>query len=235
MDWIEVAGNVLPAIRLDDELRVVSMSPAALRLAGVSREQAQGSTLSELAQREELLAVLPPGWRRSSNLMARHAVFGVLEDTARLYGNAMAWVWLLTPLGRLYRSAVNVVKLEHGFLAYVANVEDHFSCTLVQADQTGKMIDSQGTEWTFETISLFEDFIRGNTLEQMATNHRIPPSRVRAILDDLATSKSYNTAGALRTSAYRCYADEIVPVRQAIFPVMSDELPDFPRSDERRR
>ena len=231
---MEVAGNLIPVIRLDDELRVVSMSPAALRLAGVTPEQAEGRTLSELARREEVLAVLPPAWRRSSNLTARHAVFGVLEDTARLYGTAMSWVWLLTPLGRIYRCAVNVVKLEQGFMVYAANVEDHFSCTLVQADQAGTLIDSQGTEWTFETIGLFEDFIRGNALQDIATNHGMPASRIRAILDDLATSKNHNTAGALRTSAYRCYADEMVPVRQAIFPVMSDELLDFPRSDKRR-
>lgn len=218
-------------IRLDDELRVVSMSPAALRLAGVSEEQAQGITLSGLVQREELQAVLPPAWRRSNHFGARHAVFGELEDTARLHGNAMAWIWLLTPLGRMYRAALNVVRLAYGFLAYLANVEDYFSSTLVRADQAGKMIDSQGTEWTFETMGLFEDFIRGHTLQQIARNHGVPRSRVRAVLDDLAARKNHNTAGAWRMSAYRFYADAVVPARQAIFPVMSEELPDFPRGD----
>lgn len=232
---MEVAGNVLAVIRLDDELRVVSMSPAALRLAGVSEEQAQGMSLSQLAQREELQAVLPPGWRRSNHFGARHAVFGELEDTARLHGNAMAWIWLLTPLGRMYRAALNVVKLEDGFLAYLANVEDYFTSTLVQADQAGKIIDAQGTEWTFETMGLFEDFIRGHTLQQIASNHGMPRSRVRAILDDLAASKNHDTAGDLRMSTYRAYADEVVPVRQAIFPVMSEELPDFPHEGTPQR
>lgn len=232
MDWIETVGNILPVSRLDEELRVVSMSPAALRLVGVTAEQAQGKTLSELARREELVAVLPPQWRRPGSA-ARHPVLGLLEDTARLYGNAMAWIWLMTPRGRLYRSAFNVVKLEPGFLTYIANVEDPFSCTLLHADQTGKMIDSDGTEWTFDTIVVFEDFIRGHSLQQIATDHGIPASRVRAILDDLATSKNLSTAGALRMSAYRSYAEELVPARHAIFPVMSDEVPGLPRYDAR--
>jgi hypothetical protein len=230
MDWVQETGERLPVTRLDDAMRVVSMSPAALRLSGVTLEQARGRTLSELAQREEVLAVLPPQWRRSV-ISDTHPVGGMLEEAARLYGNAAAWIWMMTPKGRLYRSIINMVKLESGFLSYVVNVEDSFSCTMVRADQNGTMVDSDGTEWTFQTIALFEDFIRGNSLQQISADHAIPPSRVRSILDDLAISKGLKTAGALRNSAYRSYAEELIPARHAIFPVMSDELPGFPLDD----
>jgi len=230
MDWVQEIGERLPVTRLDDAMRVVSMSPAALRLSGVTLQQAQGKTLSELSQREESRAVLPSQWRRSV-VNGAHPVGGLLEESARLYGNATASIWMLTPRGRLYRSILNMVKLECGFLSYVANVEDPFSCTMVRADTDGTMVDSDGTRWTFQTIGLFEDFIRGNSLQQISAEHAIPPSRVRSILDDLATSKGLPTAGALRNSAYRSYAEEMIPARHAIFPVMSDELPGFPIYD----
>ena len=232
---MEVTGGVLAVIRLDDERRIVSMSPAAQRLAGVTWDEVQGMTLAELARREEGQAVLPSAWRRSGSQAARHAVFSELEDTARQHGSAMAWIWILTPRGRVYRCALNLVRLAQGFLLYLANVEDYFTSTLVQADQDGNIIDAEGTRWTFETLGLFEDFIRGHTLEQIASNHGLPRSRVRAVLDDLAASKNHNTAGAWRSSTYRTYADAIVPVRQAIFPVMSEELPDFPSGNSQQR
>lgn len=230
MEWVQEIGERLPVTRLDDAMRVVSMSPAALRLSGVTLQQAQGRTLSELAQREELLAVLPPQWR-AGRVGGAHPVGGLLEEAARLHGSAASWIWMLTPKGRMYRSILNMVKLDSGFLSYVANSEDPFSCTMVRADRDGTMVDSDGTKWTLQTIALFEDFIRGNSLQQISTEHAIPPSRVRSILDDLATSKGLPTAGALRNSAYRSYTEEMIPARHAIFPVMSDELPGFPIHD----
>jgi len=230
MDWAQVLGERLPVTRLDKAMRVVSMSPAALRLSGVTSEQARGKTLTELMQREEVLATLPPQWR-GSVINNMHPVGSLIEESTRLYGNAIAWIWMLTPKGRLYRSALNMVKLEQGFLSYVANIEDPFSCTMVHANRDGTMVDSDGTEWIFETIAVFEDFIRGNSLQQISADHAIPPSRVRAMLDDLAASKGMATASALRSSAYRSYAEEVIPARHAIFPVMTDEMPGFPVHD----
>jgi hypothetical protein len=230
MDWVQKIGELLPVTRLDNAMRVVSMSPAALRLSGATLEQAKGLTLSELLHREEVLAVLPPQLRR--NVISEiNPVGGLLEECARIHGNATASIWLLTPKGRLYRSMLNMVRLERGFLSYVANIEDPFSCTMVCANRDGTLVDSEGTIWTFQTIALFEDFIRGNSLQQLSADHAIPPSRVRHLLDDLAISKGMGTASALRNSAYRSYAEEMIPARHAIFPVMSDELPGFPIHD----
>lgn len=231
MDWVEGVGQLMPVTRLDDDMRIVSMSPAALRLNGVTLEQALGKTLSELAQREEMMAVLPPSWRRAQP-MSKDPVGGWLEDAARLYGNATAWVWLLTPLGRMFRSILNVVKLEAGYIVYLANIEDPFSRSLVRANQDGTLIGSLGTRWTLQSMQLFEDFISGNPLHQIATDYGIATSRVRMILDELAAGAGFSTAGALRSAVYRNYADEMVPARQSIFPILSDELPGFPLFDK---
>lgn len=234
MDWVEGLGELMPVTRLDEDLRIVSMSPAGLRLNGVTMEQALGKTLSELAQREEMAVVLPAGWRRTRP-MQKDPVGGLLEDAAKLYGNATAWVWLLTPAGRMFRGVLNVVKLAVGYVVYLANIEDPFNRSLVRADQDGHITDSLGARWTLQTLQLFEDFISGNPLHQIAAEHGISTSRVRSILDELAAGTGYNTAGALRTAIYRSCADELVPARQSIFPVMSDDLPGFPQFDRRPR
>jgi PAS domain-containing protein len=230
MDWAEGLGELMPVTRLDEDLRIVSMSPAALRLNGVTLEQALGKTLSELAQREDMAAVLPPGWRRTRP-MQKDPVGGLLEDAARLYGNATAWVWLLSPQGRMFRAILNVVKLEAGYIVYLANIEDPFSRSLVKADKEGTITDSLGGRWTLQTMQLFEDFISGNTLHQIAADHGVPTSRVRTVLDELAAATGFATAGALRAAVYRSYADELMPARQSIFPILSDELPGFPQFD----
>ena len=165
--------------------------------------------------------------------MQKDPVGGLLEDAARLYGNATAWVWLLTPAGRMFRGVLNVVKLAAGYVVYLANIEDPFNRSLVRADQDGHITDSLGARWTLQTLQLFEDFISGNPLHQIAAEHGISTSRVRSILDELAAGTGYSTAGALRTAIYRSFADELVPARQSIFPVMSDDLPGFPRFDRR--
>lgn len=230
MDWVEGVGELVPVTRLDEDLRIVSMSPAALRMNGVTLEQALGKTLSELAHSEEMVAVLPTGWRRSQPLK-KDPVGGLLEDAARLYGNATAWVWLLTPAGRIFRGILNVVKLAKGYVVYLANIEDPFNRSLVRADQSGVIIDTLGARWTLHTLQLFEDFISGNTLHQIAADHGIATSRVRSVLDELAAATGFSTAGALRAAVYRNCADELMPARQSIFPVLSDEMPGFPQFD----
>ncbi|MDO8862367.1 PAS domain-containing protein [Haliea sp. E1-2-M8] len=230
MDWVEGLGELMPVTRLDDDLCIVSMSPAALRLNGVTHEQALGKTLSELAQRQDMASVLPPGWRRAKP-MSKDPVGGLLEDAARLYGNATAWIWLLTPRGRMFRAILNVVKLSVGYIVYLANIEDPFNRSLVRADQEGIITDSLGAHWTLQTMQLFEDFVSGNSLHQIAADHGIPTSRVRTVLDELAAATGFSTAGALRAAVYRSYADELMPARQSIFPVLSDELPGFPLFD----
>lgn len=230
MDWAEGLGELMPVTRLDEDLRIVSMSPAGLRLNGVTMEQARGKTLSDLAQREDMAAVLPSSWRRTKP-MQKDAVGGLLEDAAKLYGNATAWVWLLTPGGRLFRAVLNVVKLAPGYVVYLANIEDPFNRSLVRADQDGNITDVLGARWTLQSLQLFEDFISGNPLHQIAADHGIATSRVRSILDELAAGTGFSTAGALRAAIYRRCADELVPARQSIFPVLSDELPGFPLFD----
>lgn len=231
MDWVEGLGELMPVTRLGEDLRVVSMSPAALRLNGVTHEQALGKTLSELAQRQDMASVLPPDWRRAKPTTFKDPVGGLLEDAARLYGNATAWVWLLTPRGRMFRAVLNVVKLEIGYIVYLANIEDPFNRSLVRVDREGSITDSLGARWTLQTMQLFEDFISGSSLHQIASDHGIPTSRVRAVLDELAAATGFSTAGALRAAVYRSYADELMPARQSIFPVLSDELPGFPLFD----
>lgn len=230
MDWAEGLGELMPVTRLDENLRIVSMSPAGLRLNGVTMEQALGKTLSELAQREDMAMVLPSSWRRGKP-MQKDPVGGLLEDAAKLYGNATAWVWLLTPGGRMFRAVLNVVKLAVGYVVYLANIEDPFNRSLVRADQDGNITDALGAHWTLQSLQLFEDFISGNPLHQIAADHGIATSQLRSILDELAAGTGYSTAGALRAAIYRSCADELVPARQSIFPVLSDELPGFPLFD----
>ncbi len=230
MDWVEGLGDLMPVTRLDEDLCVVSMSPAALRPNGVTLDQALGKTLSELAQREDMAAVLPPSWRRAKPLQ-KDPVGGLLEDAAQLYGNATSWVWLLTPGGRMFRGVLNVVKLEIGYIVYLANIEDPFNRSLVHADEHGNITDSLGARWTLQSLQLFEDFISGNSLHKIAADHGVPTSRVRTVLDELAAATGFSTAGALRAAVYRNYADELMPARQSIFPVLSDDMPGFPRHD----
>ncbi len=231
MDWVEGVGELVPVTRLDEDLRIVSMSPAALRMNGVTLEEAVGKTLSELAHGERMVGVLPANWRRSQP-MQKDPVGGLLEDAARLYGNATAWVWLLTPAGRMFRGILNVVKLAQGYVVYLANIEDPFNRSLVRAEPSGCITDSLGARWTLHTLQLFEDFISGNTLHQIAADHGMSTSRVRSILDELAEATGFSTAGALRAAVYRNWAEELTPARQSIFPVLSDDLPGFPRFDK---
>ncbi|GEM_PF-2413405 len=230
MDWIEGLGEVLPVTRLGDDMRVVDMSPAALRMHGMTLQEVRGKTLSELAHRESMTNILPGVWQRNTPLI-KDPVGGLLEDAARLYGNATAWVWLLTPSGRMFRAILNVIKLDTGFLTYLANVEDPFTRSLVRAEPDGTIVGSLGARWTLETMRVFEDFIAGDSLQEIARSHGLTTSRVRGILDDLADQTGYATAGALRAAIYRNYADEMVPARQTIFPVVTDTVPGFPRYD----
>ncbi|HBM83492.1 MAG TPA: hypothetical protein DD459_07460, partial [Halieaceae bacterium] len=136
MDWIEGLGAIMPVTRLGDDMRVVDMSPASLRMHGMTLEEVRGKTLSELAHRPPMTDVLPSAWRRTAPLTT-DPIGGLLEDAARQYGNATAWVWLLTPSGRLFRGILNVIKLHVGFLTYLANVEDPFTRSLVRAEPDG--------------------------------------------------------------------------------------------------
>lgn len=231
MDWIEGLGEVLPVTRLNDDTRVVDMSPAALRMHGIALADALGKTLSELAHSPAMTEVLPAAWRRTTP-MIKDPVGGLLEDAAKLYGNATAWVWLLTPSGRMFRGILNVIKLEVGYLTYLANIEDPFTRSLVRASPDGTIVGSLGASWTLKTMQVFEDFVAGCSLHEIAQIHSLKTSRVRAILDDLAHQTGYETAGALRVAIYRNYADEMAPAVQSIFPVLTDDMPGFPLYDK---
>ncbi|MCR9184585.1 MAG: PAS domain-containing protein [Halieaceae bacterium] len=220
----------MPVTRLGDDMRVVDMSPASLRMHGMTLEEVRGKTLSELAHRPPMTNVLPSAWRRTAPL-TKDPIGGLLEDAARQYGNATAWVWLLTPSGRLFRGILNVIKLHVGFLTYLANVEDPFTRSLVRAEPDGTIIGSLGARWTLETMQVFEDFIAGDSLLDIASSHKLSKNRVRTILDDLSDQTGYETPGALRAAIYRNYADEMVPARQTIFPVVTNEVPGFPIYD----
>jgi hypothetical protein len=220
----------MSVILLDDDRQVVSMSPAALRLYDLSLDQAAGKTLSELASRDVMLAVLPPDWRRTL-LVRKDPVGDLLEEVARVVGNATAWIWLLTPKSRLFRCILNTVKVENGFIVYVGNVEDPFNRTMVRAEQDGTIVGSRGARWTLQTIQLFEDYISGVPLHRIALDHDLSISRVRTTLDAIADDAGFASLGALRASVYNSYAEEMIPSRHAIFPVVSDELPGFPQHD----
>lgn len=230
VSWSAGLGEVMSVILLDEDRRVVSMSPTALRLYDLSLEQAAGKTLSELAGRDVMLGVLPPVWRRTLQVR-KDPVGDLLEEAARLVGNATAWIWLLTPGSRLFRCILNTVKVDNGFIVYVGNVEDPFNRSVVRAEQDGTIVGSRGARWTLQTMQLFEDYISGVPLHQIARDHDLSISRVRTILDAIAADAGFASLGALRTSVYNGYAEEMMPARHAIFPVVSDELPGFPRRE----
>lgn len=230
MDWVEGIAEVLPVIRLDEQARIVSMSPAALLMFGVKEQEARGQVLSDLGTREQMLSQLPDSWRvgyRPSNQGLTH----LLEQAARSAGNATLWIWLLSSSGRLFRGICNMIKLERGFVVYTANVEDPFSRGMVRAERDGTIVTSSGGRWTFDHLRLLEDFISGDTLQQLATNHQTSTSRVRTVLDKLAESNGFNTASEMRAAIYRTYVEEVVPARQNIFPVLCANLPGFPLHD----
>jgi hypothetical protein len=155
----------------------------------------------------------------------------LLEETALQFGNASAWIWLVTPRGQMFRAILNVVKLESGFLVYLGNVEDPYSRSVVRAEQDGTIIGALGARFTLESLQIFEDYISGATFQQMATDHHLPVSRVRAMLDEIAEQAGFISSGALRTWMFNLYAEEMLPARHSILPVVSDELPGFPRRD----
>lgn len=231
MDWVEGISEVLPVIRLDDDSRVVSMSPAALQMYGVSEEEARGQVLWKLTTRDQLVSQLPESWRTSPSPPDK-GLSSLLEEAARSAGNATVWVWLLTTSGRLFRGICNMIKLPRGFVVYTANVEDPFSRGMVRAERDGTIVSSSGGRWSLENLRLLEDFISGDTLQQLATAHRSSTSRVRTILDKLAESNGFNSASEMRAMIYRAYVEEMVPARQSIFPVIcNDQLPGFPLHD----
>lgn len=160
MSWFEGMAQVMSVVLLDDDRRVVSMSPASLRLYRLTLEEAVGKTLSELSSREEILAVLPAEWRRP--MVLRRDPFGeVLEETALVFGNASAWIWLITPEGQMLRGILNAVKLDSGFLVYLGNVEDPFSRSVVRAEPDGTIVGALGARFTLKTMQIFEDYISG--------------------------------------------------------------------------
>jgi hypothetical protein len=228
--WFEGMADVMSVVLLDERRRVLSMSPASLRFFNVTEEDAVGRTLLELSSRDQMLAVLPVQWRRP--MVLRGDPFGeLLVETALQFGNASAWIWLMTPAGQMFRAILNVVKLERGFLVYLGNVEDPYSRSVVRAEQDGSIIGALGARFTLESLQIFEDYISGATFAQIATDHRLPVSRVRAMLDEIAEQAGFTSSGALRTWMFNLYAEEMLPARHSILPVVSDELPGFPRRD----
>lgn len=228
--WFEGMANVMSVVLLDEGRRVLSMSPASSRFFSITAEEAVGKTMFELSTRDDMLAVLPRQWRRP--MVLRGDPFGeLLEETALQFGNASAWIWLVTPEGRMCRAILNVVKLESGFLVYLGNVEGPYSRSVVRVERDGTIIGALGARFTLESLQVFEDYISGATLQQMATDHRLPVSRVRAILEDIAEQAGFISAGALRTWMFNLYAEEMLPARHSVLPVVSDELPGFPRRD----
>ena len=228
--WFEAMADVMSVVLLDEHRRVLSMSPASLRFFSVTPEEAVGKTMSELSTRDDMLAVLPRQWRRP--MVLRGDPFGaLLEDTALQFGNASAWIWLVTPRGRMCRAILNVVKLESGFFVYLGNVEGPYSRSVVRAEQDGSIIGTLGARFTLESLQVFEDYISGATLQQMATDHRLPVSRVRAMLEDIADQAGFISAGALRTWMFNLYAEDMLPARHSILPVLADDMPGFPCRD----
>lgn len=230
MDWVEGIAEVLPVIRLDEQARIVSLSPMALSMYGVSEEEARGKALWDITTAESLLKQLPESWR-GPMLHPEQGLSYLIEEAARTAGNATLWVWLMTSSGRLFRGICNMIKLKVGYVVYTANVEDPFSRGLVRAEPDGTIVGSRGGRWTLDSLRLFEDFISGDTLQQLAKNHHTSTSRVRSVLDKLAEANGYNTASEMRTAVYRLYVEELVPARQTIFPVLCRELAGFPLHD----
>lgn len=230
MDWVEGIATVLPVIRLDEQARIVSLSPMALSMYDVSEEEARGKALWDITTAEKLLAQLPESWRGSMLHPAQGLAY-LLEEAARTAGNATLWVWLMTSNGRLFRGICNMIKLSEGYVVYTANVEDPFSRGLVRADPDGTIVGARGGRWTLDSLRLFEDFISGDTLQQLARTHRTSTSRVRSVLDKLAAANGHNTASEMRAAVYRVYVEEVVPARQTIFPVLCRDLPGFPLRD----
>lgn len=228
MDWVEGIGQVMLAVRVDDDMLIQSMSPMAEAVFGITEADAQGKTLSDISRRDAITAHLPPSWQREQRLQ-KDPMGGLLEDAARAYGNATSWVWLLTPSGRIFRGICNVIKLDDGFVVYTANIEDPFSRSIVRGDQDGYLVGSTGGRLNLQTLPIFEDFVGGSTLQQIAVDHAISTSKVRTILDNLAESNGYSTAGELRVSVYRFCTEELLPSRQNIFPILCEHRHGFPR------
>ncbi|MFU8764619.1 MAG: hypothetical protein ACNA7T_08855 [Haliea sp.] len=220
----------MPVIALDDDLRILSMSPAALRLHDVTLEEVLGMTLIEAANREAMVAVLPPTWRRqmAAPKATSNGVANMLTEVARQHGNATVWAWIVTPKGRMFRCIINMIRLKQGYLLYLANVEDPFNRSVARAEQDGTIVGSRGARWTLETIQIFEDYISGSALHQIATDHGLNTSRVRAILEDIAEQAGFESAGAMRLVTFNMFAEEMIPSRHTILRVLSDYLPGFP-------
>ena len=230
MEWAESIGHIIPVTVLDDSLRIVSMSPAALRLHDLTLEEVLGKTLTEAASREAMVAVLPPAWRRPMVVpkATSNGVGNMLEEVARQHGNATSWAWIVTPKGRMFRCIINMIRLQQGYLLYLANVEDPFNRSVARAEQDGTIVGCRGARWTLETIQIFEDYIGGSALHQIATDYGLNTSRVRAILEDIAEQAGFESAGALRLATFNMFAEEMIPSRHTILPVLSDHLPGFP-------
>lgn len=231
MEWAESVGHIIPITVLDNDLRIVSMSPAALRLHGVAPEEALGKTLNEVANREAMVSVLPPAWQRKivAPKTSPNGVSTMMEEMARQHGNATSWIWIVTPEGHMFRCILNMVRLERGFLVYVANVEDAFNRTVARAEQDGTIVGSRGARWTLETIQIFEEYIGGKSLHQIGKDYGLTTSRVRAILEDIADEAGLESAGAMRLVVFNLFAEEMIPSRHTILPVLSDDLPGFPQ------
>lgn len=229
LEWAETVGHIIPVTVLDDDLRIVSMSPAALKLHGVTLEEAVGKTHTEVADREAMVAVLPPPWQRRMVVPAPAGGSNFLEDMARLNGNATAWVWIVTPKGQMFRGILNMIRIEDGFVVYLANVEDSFSRTIAGAEQDGTLVGSRGARWTLETMQIFEEYIGGGTLHQIASDYGTTTSRIRAIVEEIAADAGFDSAGAMRVATFNIFAEDMIPSPQSIIPVMSDDLPGFPK------
>jgi len=131
----------------------------------------------------------------------------------------------------MFRGILNAVRLDSGFLVYLGNVEDLFSRSVLRAEQDGTIVGALGARFTLKTMQIFEDYISGAALHQMATDHNQPISRIRATLDAIAEEAGFASSGALRTWMFNLYAEEMLPAKHSVVPVMSDELPGFPRRD----
>ncbi|PLW80975.1 hypothetical protein CWI75_17935 [Kineobactrum sediminis] len=230
MDWVEGIGQVMLAVRLDEDMLILSMSPMAEAVFGIKEADVQGKSLSEISRRDAIIAHLPPSWRRDQRLQ-KDSMGGLLEDAARAYGNATSWVWLLTPSGRMFRGICNVIKLDVGYVVYTANIEDPFNRTILRGEQDGTLVGLAGSRLDLHTLPIFEDFIGGSTLQQIATDHAISTSKVRTILDNLAEATGHNTAGELRISVCRLSTEELIPARQNIFPILCEQRHGFPQDD----
>jgi len=231
LEWAEAVGHIISVTVLDDDMRIVSMSPAALRMHGVTLEEALGKTHAEIVQREAMISVLPPSWRRPMVVPATktNGIASMLEDVAKEHGNATAWIWMVTSAGRMFRCILNIVQLERGYLVYVGNVEDPFNRTVARAEPDGTIVGSRGARWTLETIQIFEDYISGTSLQRISVDYGMKINQIRALLEDIAAEAGLESAGAMRLTVFNLFAEEMIPARSSILPVMSDELPGFPK------